>query len=148
MAFTGNFMCTSFKQELLQAQHNFTASTGDTFKLAMYTNSASFTAATTDYTTSNEVSGTGYTAGGGTLTNITPTTSGTTAFTDFADLTFSTATITARGALIYNTTAGASTGTTNAVIVLDFGGDKTSTAGDFTIVFPTADASNAVIRIA
>jgi hypothetical protein len=77
MAFTGNFMCTSFKQELLQAQHNFTASTGDTFKLAMYTNSASFTAATTDYTTSNEVSGTGYTAGGGTLTNITPTTSGT-----------------------------------------------------------------------
>jgi hypothetical protein len=148
MAFTGNFMCTSFKQELLQAQHNFTASTGDTFKLAMYTNSASFTAATTDYTTSNEVSGTGYTAGGGTLTNITPTTSGTTAFTDFADLTFSTATITARGALIYNTTAGASTGTTNAVIVLDFGGDKTATAGDFTIVFPTADASNAVIRIA
>ena len=148
MAFTGNFMCTSFKQELLQAQHDFTASTGDTFKLAMYTNSASFTAATTDYTTSNEVSGTGYTAGGGTLTNITPTTSGTTAFTDFADLTFSTATITARGALIYNTTAGASTGTTNAVIVLDFGVDKTATAGDFTIVFPTADASNAVIRIA
>jgi len=148
MAFTGNFMCTSFKKELLQAKHDFTASTGDTFKLAMYTNSASFTAATTDYTTSNEVSGTGYTAGGGTLTNITPTTSSTTALTDFADLTFSTATITARGALIYNTTAGASTGTTNAVIVLDFGGDKTSTAGDFTIVFPTADASNAVIRIA
>jgi hypothetical protein len=148
MAFTGNFMCTSFKQELLQAKHDFTASTGDTFKLAMYTNSASFTAATTDYTTSNEVSGTGYTAGGGTLTNITPTTSSTTALTDFADLTFSTATITARGALIYNTTAGASTGTTNAVVVLDFGGDKTSTAGDFTIVFPTADASNAIIRIA
>jgi len=148
MAFTGNFMCTSFKKELLQAQHDFTASTGDTFKLAMYTNSASFTAATTDYTTSNEVSGTGYTAGGGTLTNITPTTSSTTALTDFADLTFSTASITARGALIYNTTAGASTGTTNAVIVLDFGGDKTSTAGDFTIVFPTADASNAIIRIA
>lgn len=148
MAFTGNFMCTSFKQELLQAKHDFTASTGDTFKLAMYTNSASFTAATTDYTASNEVSGTGYTAGGGTLTNITPTTSGTTAFTDFADLTFSTATITARGALIYNTTAGAGTGTTNAVVVLDFGADKTSTAGDFTIVFPTADASNAIIRIA
>ena len=148
MAFTGNFMCTSFKQELLQAKHDFTASTGDTFKLAMYTNSASFTAATTDYTTSNEVSGTGYTAGGGTLTNITPTTSSTTALTDFPDLTFSTATITARGALIYNTTAGASTGTTNAVVVLDFGGDKSSTAGDFTIVFPTADASNAIIRIA
>ena len=148
MAFTGNFMCTSFKQELLQAKHDFTASTGDTFKLAMYTNSASFTAATTDYTTSNEVSGTGYTAGVGTLTKVTPTSSGTTAFTDFGDLTFSTATITARGAIIYNTTAGSSTGTTNAVVVLDFGGDKTSTAGDFTIVFPTADASNAIIRIA
>ena len=148
MAFTGNFMCTSFKQELLQAKHDFTASTGDTFKLAMYTNSASFTAATTDYTTSNEVSGTGYTAGGGTLTKVTPTSSGTTAFTDFGDLTFSTATITARGAIIYNTTAGSSTGTTNAIVVLDFGGDKTSTAGDFTIVFPTADASNAIIRIA
>ena len=148
MAFTGNFMCTSFKQELLQAKHDFTASTGDTFKLAMYTNSASFTAATTDYTTSNEVSGTGYTAGGGTLTKVTPTSSGTTAFTDFGDLTFSTATITARGAIIYNTTAGSGTGTTNAIVVLDFGGDKTSTAGDFTIVFPTADASNAIIRIA
>ena len=148
MAFTGNFMCTSFKQELLQAKHDFTASTGDTFKLAMYTNSASFTAATTDYTTSNEVSGTGYTAGGGTLTKVTPTSSGTTAFTDFGDLTFSTATITARGAIIYNTTAGSGTGTTNAIVVLDFGGDKTSTAGDFTIVFPTADASNAIIRLA
>ena len=88
-------MCTSFKQELLQAQHDFTASTGDTFKLALYTNSASFDASTTDYTATNEVSGTGYTAGGGTLTNVTPTTSGTTAFTDFADLTFSSATITA-----------------------------------------------------
>jgi len=148
MAFTGNYMCTSFKQELLQAKHDFTNGTGHTFKLAMYTNSASFTAATTDYTTSNEVSGTGYSAGGGTLTNVTPTTSGTTAFTDFADLTFSTATVTARGALIYNTTSGGGTGTTDAVVVLDFGSDKTSTAGDFTIVFPTADASNAIIRIA
>jgi len=148
MAFTGNFMCTSFKQELLQAKHDFTASTGHTFKLALYTNSASFTAATTDYTATNEVSGTGYSAGGGTLTNVTPTTSGTTAFTDFADLTFSTATITARGALIYNTTTGGGSSTTDTVVVLDFGGDKTSTAGDFTIVFPTADASNAIIRIA
>jgi hypothetical protein len=104
MAFTGNFMCTSFKQELLFGVHDFDSSTGDTFKLALYTNSASFTAATTAYTSSDEVSGTGYSAGGGTLTNIDPTTSGTTAFTDFADLTFSTATITARGALIYNTT--------------------------------------------
>jgi hypothetical protein len=144
MAFTGNFMCTSFKKELMTATHDFTASTGNTFKLALYTNSASFDASTTAYTATNEVSGTGYSAGGGTLTNVTPTTSGTTAFADFADLTFSTATITARGALIYNDTA---TGDPS-VVVLDFGADKTSTAGDFTIVFPTADASNAIIRIA
>ena len=148
MAFTGNYMCTSFKQELLVGSHNFTASTGDTFKLAMYTNSASFDASTTAYTTSNEISGTGYSAGGGTLTNVTPTTSGTTALTDFADLTFSSSTLTARGALIYNTTTGAGTGTTDTVVVLDFGSDKSSSAGDFTIVFPTADASNAIIRIA
>jgi len=144
MAFTGNFMCTSFKKELLEAKHNFLASGGNSFKLALYTNSASFTAATTAYTTSNEVSGTGYSAGGSALTNINPTTSGTTAFTDFADLTFSSATITARGALIYNDTAAGDP----SVVVLDFGADKTSTAGDFTIVFPTADASNAIIRIA
>lgn len=148
MAFTGNFLCTSFKQEILQAKHDFTASTGDTFKLALYDNNASFTAATTDYTVTNEISGTGYSAGGGTLTNVTPTTSGTTAFTDFADLVFSSATITARGALIYNTTTGGGSGTTEAVAVLDFGADKTSTAGDFTIVFPTADASNAIVRVA
>lgn len=148
MAFTGNFLCTSFKQEILQAKHDFTASTGHTFKLAMYDNNASFTAATTDYTVTNEISGAGYTAGGGTLTNITPTTSGTTAFADFADLVFSTATITARGALIYNTTTGGGSGTTDTVAVLDFGSDKTSTAGDFTIVFPTADASNAIVRVA
>lgn len=148
MAFTGNFMCTSFKQELLQGKHDFTASTGHTFKLAMYDNNASFTAATSAYTTTDEISGTGYTAGGGALTNVTPTTSGTTAFTDFADLTFSTATITARGAIIYNTTTAGGSGTTEAVVVLDFGGDKTSTAGDFTIQFPTADSSNAIIRIA
>lgn len=148
MAFTGNFMCTSFKQELLQAQHDFTASTGHTFKLALYDNNASFTAATTDYTATDEVSGTGYSAGGGTLTNVTPTTSGTTAFTDFDDLTFSSSTITARGALIYNTTTGGGSGTTDTVVVLDFGSDKSSSAGDFTIIFPTADASNAIIRIA
>ena len=148
MAFSGNYMCTSFKQELLVGSHNFTASTGDTFKLAMYTNSASFDASTTDYTTTNEVSGTGYSAGGGTLTNVTPTTSGTTALTDFADLTFGSSTITARGALIYNTTTGGGTGTTDSIVVLDFGSDKSSSAGDFTIVFPTADASNAIIRIA
>lgn len=144
MAFSGNFMCTSFKKELMTATHNFTNSSGNTFKLALYTNSASFTAATTAYTTSNEVSGTGYSAGGSALTNVTPTTSSTTALTDFADLTFSSATITARGALIYNDSASGDP----SVVVLDFGGDKTSTAGDFTIVFPTADASSAIIRIA
>jgi len=148
MAFSGNYMCTSFKQELLEGAHNFKNSGGDTFKLAMYTNSASFNAATTAYTTSNEVSGSGYSAGGGTLTRVDPSTSGTTALTDFADLTFSTATVTARGALIYNTTTGSGSGTTDTVVVLDFGADKTSTAGDFTIQFPTADASNAIIRIA
>tara|TARA_B100000700_G_C14610335_1_gene653278 strand:+ start:195 stop:629 length:435 start_codon:yes stop_codon:yes gene_type:complete len=144
MAFSGNYMCTSFKTELMTGTHNFTASTGNTFKLALYDNSASFTAATTAYTTSNEISGSGYSAGGGTLTNVTPTSSSTTAFTDFDDLTFSTATITARGALIYNDTAAGDP----SIVVLDFGGDKTSTAGDFKIVMPTADASNALIRIA
>ena len=144
MAFSGNFMCTSFKKELLEGVHNFKNSGGNTFKLAMYTNSTSFTAATTAYTTSNEISGTGYTAGGGTLTRVDPTTSSTTAFTDFADLTFSSSSLTARGALIYNDSASGDP----TVVVLDFGGDKTSSSGDFTIVFPTADASNAIIRIA
>ena len=150
MAFSGNFMCTSFKNELLYGVHDFDSSTGDTFKIALYTNSASFTAATTAYTTSNEVSGTGYSAGGNALSSVNPTTSGTTAFTDFADEVFSTVTITARGALIYNTTPNtASVSVTNpTVVVLDFGEDKTATAGDFTVVFPTADASNAIIRIA
>jgi hypothetical protein len=130
--------------------HDFDLANGDTFKIALYTNSASFDASTTAYTATNEVSGTGYSAGGGALTNVDPTSSGTTAFTDFADETFSTATITARGALIYNTTPNTtSLSVTNpTVVVLDFGGDKTSTAGDFTIVFPTADSSNAIIRIA
>ena len=148
MAFGGNFMCTSFKQELLEGGHNFKNSGGHTFKLAMYTNSASFDAATTTYQTQYEVTGSGYTAGGGTLTRVDPTTSSTTAFTDFADLTFSNATVTARGALIYNTTTAGGSGTTDTVVVLDFGADKTSTAGDFTIQFPAADASNAIIRIA
>ena len=149
MASSGNFMCTSFKKELLEGGHNFKNSGGDTFKIALYTNSATFTAATTGYTTSNEVSASGtYSAGGGDLTRVDPTTSSTTAFTDFADKTFTSATITARGALIYNSTEGTDTGTTNTVAVLDFGSDKTSTSGDFQIVFPTADASNAIIRIA
>ena len=148
MAFSGNFMCTSFKQELLTGSHDFTNG-NDVFKLALYDNSATFTAATTAYTTSNEVSASGsYSAGGGTLTNLTPTTSGTTAFTDFADLTFTSATITARGALIYNTQTAGGSGTTDTVVVLDFGSNKSSTSGDFQVVFPTADASNAIIRIA
>ena len=145
MAFTGNFMCTSFKVEILKGVHNFTVSTGDTFKLALYDNTASFTAATTAYTATNEVANSGsYSAGGGTLTNVTPTTSGTTALTDFADLEFTAATITARGALISNSSAAGNP----TVAVLDFGADKTSTTGTFTIQFPTADASNAIVRIA
>jgi len=145
MAFSGNFMCTSFKKELLTGTHNFTASSGNTFKLALYTNSATFNAATTAYTSANEVSNSGsYSAGGGTLTNVTPTSSGTTGLTDFADLAFTSATITARGALIYNDSAAGDP----TVAVLDFGADKTSTTGTFTIQFPTADATNAIIRIA
>jgi len=140
-------MCTSFKQELLEGQHDF-RTTGHTFYMALYTSSATLDATTTDYSATNEVSGTGYTAAGQQLTQVNPTTSGTTAFTDFADETWTTATITARGAIIYNTTTGGGTGTTDAICVLDFGGDKTSTAGDFTVQFPTADASNAIIRIA
>ena len=144
MAFSGNYMCTSFKQELLTGTHNFTNTSGNTFNIALYTNSAAFTAATTAYTATNEVTGSGYTAKGNALTNVTPTTGGTTAFTDFADSTWSTATITARGAMIFNDTAAGDP----SVVILDFGGDKTSTAGDFTIQFPAADASNAIIRIA
>ena len=141
-------MCTSFKDELLEGVHDFRAVGGDTFKLALYTSAATLGASTTAYTTSNEVSASGsYSAGGGTLTNISPTTTGTTAFTDFDDISFTSATITARGALIYNTTP-THTYTNPAVVVLDFGGDKTSTSGTFTIQFPTASASDAIIRIA
>jgi hypothetical protein len=137
-------MCTSFKSELLTAEHNFANSGGDTFRIALYTSSATLGASTTAYSATNEVSGTGYTAAGNALTNVDPTTSGTTAFTDFADTTWSSATITANGALIYNDSHASDA----AVCVLAFGGDKTSTNGDFTIQFPTADASNAIIRIA
>lgn len=136
-------ICTSFKQELLVGTHNFTASTGNTFKLALYTSSATLGASTTAYSTTNEVSGTNYTAGGNALTSVTPTTSGTTAICDFADLTFGTATVTARGCLIYNSSA-----SDKAVAAIDFGGDKTSTAGNFTIVFPSPTATGAIIRLA
>jgi hypothetical protein len=145
MAFSGNFMCTSFKVELMQAVHNFTTGTGNTFKLALYDNSASFTAATTAYTVTNEVANSGtYAAGGGALTNVTPTSTSTTAFTDFADLSFTSATITAYGAMIYNDTAAGDP----SVCILDFGGAKSSSSGTFTIIFPTADSTNAILRIA
>ena len=137
-------MCSSFKKELLEGKHNFLNSGGNTFKLALYTSSASLGASTTAYTTSNEVSGTGYSAKGNTLTRIDPSLDGTTAITDFSDTTFSSSTITARGALIFNEDT---TGDTS-VLVLDFGGDKASSSGDFTVSFPAADASNAIIRIA
>jgi|APGre2960657404_1045060.scaffolds.fasta_scaffold09087_8 hypothetical protein len=151
-------MCTSFKAEILLAVHDFRATGGDTFKLALYTSSASIDANTTAYTASNEVSGTNYSAGGGSLSNLGVVTSNNTAstgtgFTDFSDLTFANATITARGALIYNSTpsanSNANTTLTNAAVcVLDFGSDKTSTAGDFTIIFPAATNAAAIIRIA
>ena len=138
-------MATSFKVEILGGDFDFSSGTSQTFKIALYTNSATLGATTTAYATANEGTGTNYVAGGNTLTiNQVPTSTGTTAFLDFADTTWSTATITARGALIYL----ANGGTNPAVAVLDFGSDKTSTAGDFTIVFPAADASNAIIRIA
>jgi hypothetical protein len=148
MSFSGNFMATSFKQQLLEAVHDFRLTGGDTFKLALYDNNASFTAATTAYTATDEVAASGtYAAGGGDLTRINPTVSGTTAFTDFDDLSFTSATITARGALIYNSTP-THTYTNPVVAVLDFGSDKSSSNGTFTIQFPTPDASNAIIRIA
>ena len=138
-------MATSFKVEILGGDFDFSSGTAQTFKIALFTSSATLDATTTAYSVTNEVSGTGYTAGGNTLTiSANPASSGTTAFLDFADTTWSSATITARGALIYL----ADGGTNPAVAVLDFGSDKTSTAGDFTIVFPAADASNAIIRIA
>jgi hypothetical protein len=140
-------MCTSFKDQLLEAVHDFRTSGGDTFKIALYSSAATLDATTTAYTSSDEVANSGtYAAGGGTLTNVDPTTSGTTALTDFADISFTSATINARGALIYNSTP-THTYTNPSVAVLDFGGDKISTAGTFTIQFPTADASNAIIRI-
>lgn len=136
-------MCTSFKQAILDGEMDFSADTAQVFKIALYTSSASLDATTTAYSATNEASGTGYSAGGATLTVNAPATSGTTAYLDFADVTWSTASFTARGALIYQ-----SGGSNPAVAVLDFGADQTATAGDFTVIFPTADASNAIIRIA
>ena len=144
-------ICSSFKQEPLQGKHNFSSSSGDTFKIALFTSSASLGAATTDYSTSNEItntSGTAYTAGGATLTNSGVSLSSTTAFTDFSDVSFTSATFTANGAMIYNTTTGTDTSTTDAVAIIAFGADKTVSSGTFTIQFPTAGATTAIIRLA
>ena len=137
-------ICNSFKTEILTGTHNFSASGGNTFNLALYTSDASLGASTTAYTTSNEVSGSGYTAKGNALTSVDPALSGSTAVCDFADTSFTSASFTARGCLIFNDSASGDP----AVCAIDFGSDKTVTSGTFTIQFPTADASNAVIRIA
>ena len=139
-------ICSSFKQELLQGKHSFESSGGHTFKVALFDSDATLGAATTDYSTSEEItntSGTAYTSGGATLTSVTPVASSTTAICDFSDVSFSSASFTANGALIYNSSA-----TNAAVCAIAFGSDKTATNGTFTIQFPTADATNAIIRLA
>ena len=144
-------ICSSFKQELLQGKHDFDSSGGDTFKIALYQSDASLGAATTDYSTSEEITntaGSAYSAGGAALTNSGVSLSSTTAFTDFSDVSYTSASFTANGALIYNTQTDGGSNTTDAVAVIAFGSDKTATNGTFTIQFPTADASNAIIRLA
>ena len=141
MAFTGNYIPTSYRVELFKAVHNHSASGGHTFKIALYDNNASFTSATTGYTTSNEVSGTNYSAGGIALTNVEPTSVGQVGLTDFGDAVFTNVTISARGALVYNSSAG-----TAVVLILDFGRVISKTAANFTVVFPTADQINAILR--
>ena len=149
MAITTNAICNSFKKQLLGGEHDFDSAGGDTFKLAMYTSNAVLGASTTNYATTNEVSSpAGYTAGGKALVNQGVKVSSGVAITDFADLSFTGVTLTARGALIYNTTTDGGTGTTEAVAVLDFGGDKTATSGTFTIQFPAFTTSAAILRIA
>jgi hypothetical protein len=149
MAITTNAICNSFKKQLLAGEHDFDSSGGDTFKLAMYTSVATLGASTTNYSTSDEVSSpSGYTAGGKALVNSGVKVSSGVAITNYADLSFTGVTLTARGALIYNTTTDGGTGTTEAVAVLDFGGDKTATSGTFTIQFPAFTTSAAILRIA
>ena len=151
MAITTNAICNSFKKELLQGKHDFDSSGGDTFKIALYDSDASLGASTTDYSTSEEItntSGSAYTAGGATLTNTGVGLTSTTAFTDFSDVTYSSASFTANGALIYNTTTDGGSGTTDAVCVIAFGGDKTASNGTFKIEFPANDSSSAIIRLA
>lgn len=140
-------VCTSFKKELLERKHDFNTTSGHVFKIALYTSAANLDATTASYTTTNEVVGAGYVAGGKALTNIDPVVGGTTAFIDFVDLTWPSATLTAGGAIIYNSTADGGAGTTNAVAVLNFGGDKTSTNGDFVIQFPVAASGTAILTI-
>jgi len=144
-------VCTSFKVLALKGQMDFTASTGDTFKIALFTSSVTLGASTTDYSSTNEItntSGTAYTAGGAALTSVTPVADSTTAVCDFSDVSWTSASFTANGCLIYNTTTGTGTGTTDSVAAIAFGGDKTVSSGTFTIQFPTADASDAILRIA
>ena len=144
-------VCTSFKVLVLKGQMDFTASTGDTFKIALFTSSATLGASTTDYASTNETtntSGTAYTAGGAALTSVTPVADSTTAVCDFSDVSWTSASFTANGCLIYNTTTGTGSGTTDSVAAIAFGGDKTVSSGTFTIQFPTADASDAILRIA
>ena len=146
-------VCTSFKVELLKGVHNFTATTGNTFKIALYTSDATLGASTTAYATTNEItntSGSAYTAGGAALTiaSSSPTSSGTTAWVDFDNVSWSSASFTANGCMIYNTTTGSGSGTTDSVIIVAFGGDKTVSSGTFTVQFPTPDASDAILRIA
>ncbi len=144
-------VCSSFKSELLSGKHDFDSSGGDTFKIAMFTSSASLDATTTDYSSSNEItnsSGTAYTAGGKALTNQGVTLSSTTAYTDFADVSWTSASFTANGAMIYNTTTDGGSGTTDAVCVIAFGGDKTVSSGTFTVQFPAAGATTAILRLA
>ena len=144
-------ICSSFKQELLQGKHSFESSGGHTFKIALYDSDKNLGASTTDYNTSEEISntsGSAYSPGGATLTNTGVGLTSTTAFTDFSDVTFSSASFTANGALIYNTTTNGGSGTTDAVAVIAFGGDKTASNGTFKIEFPTNDSSSAIIRLA
>ena len=149
MAITTNAICNSFKKQLLGGEHDFDSSGGDTYKLAMYTSVATLGASTTNYSTSDEVSSpAGYSAGGKALVNSGVKVSSGVAITNYSDLSFTGVTLTARGALIYNTTTDGGTGTTEAVAVLDFGGDKTATSGTFTIQFPAFTTSAAILRIA
>ncbi len=148
MAITTNAICNSFKKQLMGGEHDFDSAGGDTFKLAMFTSAATLGASTTNYASANEVSSSGYTAGGKALVNEGVKVSSAVAITNFANLSFTGVTLTARGALIYNSTTDGGTGTTEAVAVLDFGGDKTATSGTFTIQFPAFTTSAAILRIA